>query len=99
MRPFRFGVLGEQIRSGEELLATVRVAGDHVAAAERLAAEEGWGGAAERVLEMPSVFLGPVERIVDQLHARRERYGFSYHVVPDEAMEAVAPVVERLTGR
>jgi hypothetical protein len=45
------------------------------------------------------VFLGPVERIVDQLHARRERYGFSYHVVPDGAMEAVAPVVERLAGR
>ena len=81
------------------MVATVRVAADHVAAAERFAAEEGWAGAAERVLEMPSVFLGPVERIVDQLHARRERYGFSYHVVPDEAMEAVAPVVERLTGR
>jgi alkanesulfonate monooxygenase SsuD/methylene tetrahydromethanopterin reductase-like flavin-dependent oxidoreductase (luciferase family) len=82
------------------MVATVRVAGDHVAAAERLAAEEGWGGgAAERVLEMPSVFLGPVERIVDQLRERRERYGFSYYVVPDGAMEAVAPVVERLAGR
>jgi alkanesulfonate monooxygenase SsuD/methylene tetrahydromethanopterin reductase-like flavin-dependent oxidoreductase (luciferase family) len=41
------------------MVATVRVAGDPVAAAARLAAEEGWGGAAERVLEMPSVFLGP----------------------------------------
>jgi probable F420-dependent oxidoreductase len=81
------------------MVATVRVAGEPVLAAARLAAEEGWGGAAERVLEMPSVFLGPVERIVDQLHARRERYGFSYHVVPDGAMEAVAPVVERLAGR
>ena len=81
------------------MVATVRVAADQVAAAERVAAEEGWAGAAEQVLEMPSVFLGPVERIVDQLHARRERYGFSYHVVPDGAMEAVAPVVERLAGR
>ena len=81
------------------MVAAVRVAADPVAAAERFAAEEGWAGAAERVLEMPSVFLGPVERIVDQLHARRERYGFSYHVVPDGAMEAVAPVVERLAGR
>jgi probable F420-dependent oxidoreductase len=81
------------------MVATVRVAADPTAAAERLAAEEGWGGAAERVLEMPSVFLGPVGRIVDQLQARRERYGFSYHVVPDGAMEAVAPVVERLAGR
>jgi probable F420-dependent oxidoreductase len=81
------------------MVATVRVVADHVAAAERFAAEEGWAGAAERVLEMPSVFLGPVERIVDQLQARRERYGFTYHVVPDGAMEAVAPVVERLAGR
>ena len=81
------------------MVATVRVAADPTAAAERLAAEEGWGGAAERVLAMPSVFLGPVGRIVDQLQARRERYGFSYHVVPDGAMEAVAPVVERLAGR
>jgi hypothetical protein len=48
---------------------------------------------------MPSVFLGPAERIVDQLHARRERHGFSYYVVPDGAMETVAPVVERLAGR
>jgi probable F420-dependent oxidoreductase len=82
------------------MVATVLVAADHAAAAERLAVEEGWGGgAAERVLEMPSVFLGPVERIVDQLQARRERYGFTYYVVPDGAMEAVAPVVERLAGR
>jgi probable F420-dependent oxidoreductase len=82
------------------MVATVRVAGDPTTAAERLAAEEGWGGAAaEQVLEMPSVFLGPVERIVDQLWARHERYGFSYYVVPDGAMEAVAPVVERLAGR
>jgi probable F420-dependent oxidoreductase len=81
------------------MVATVRVAADHLGAAERLAAEEGWGGAAERVAEMPSVFLGPVERIVDQLLACRERFGFSYYVVPDGAMEAVAPVVERLAGR
>jgi probable F420-dependent oxidoreductase len=82
------------------MVATVRVAGDHRSAAERLAAEEGWGGGvAERVLEMPSVFLGPVERIVDQMQARRERYGFSYYVVAEGAMEAVAPVVERLAGR
>jgi hypothetical protein len=55
--------------------------------------------AAERVLEMPSVFLGSVERIVDQMQERRDRYGFSYYVVADGAMEAVAPVVERLAGR
>ena len=32
------------------------------------------------------------------LVARRERYGISYVVVPGEAAESLAPVVERLTG-
>jgi probable F420-dependent oxidoreductase len=82
------------------MVVTVRPTRDHREAAERLAAEQGWGGAAaERVLEMPSVFLGPVARIVDQMQARRERYGFSYLVVSDGSMDAMAPVVERLAGR
>jgi probable F420-dependent oxidoreductase len=82
------------------MVVSVRLARDHREAAERLAAEQGWGGAAAgRVLEMPSVFLGSVERIVDQMQARRERYGFSYHVVSDGAMDTIAPVVERLAGR
>jgi probable F420-dependent oxidoreductase len=82
------------------MVAAVRLAGDHTKAAERLAVEQGWGSAAaERVLEMPSVFLGSVERIVDQMQARRDRCGFSYYVVADGAMDAVAPVVERLAGR
>jgi probable F420-dependent oxidoreductase len=82
------------------MVVSVRLTRDHREAAERLAAEQGWGGvAAEQVLEMPSVFLGSVERIVDQMQARRERYGFSYLVVSDGAMDTMAPVVERLAGR
>jgi alkanesulfonate monooxygenase SsuD/methylene tetrahydromethanopterin reductase-like flavin-dependent oxidoreductase (luciferase family) len=72
---------------------------DHRKAAERFAVEQGWGAAAaELVLEMPSVAVGPAERVADELQARRERYGFSYLVVPDGDMEAFAPVVERLAG-
>jgi probable F420-dependent oxidoreductase len=82
------------------MVVSVRLARDHREAAERLAAQQGWGGAAaERVLEMPSVFLGPVARIVDQMQARRERYGFSYLVVSDGAIDTMTPVVERLAGR
>ena len=37
---------------------------------------------AERVLEMPSIFIGSVDQIVDQIvdqmQVRRERYGISY---------------------
>jgi len=48
---------------------------------------------------MPSVFVGGVDRIVELMQARRDRYGFSYYVVSDEDMEALGPVVDRLAGR
>jgi probable F420-dependent oxidoreductase len=80
-------------------MVTVAVAGDHTRAAERLATERGWGAAAPQVLEMPSVLLGPVDRIVEGLEARRDRHQLSYVVVSDEDMEAFAPVVDRLAGR
>jgi len=51
----------------------------------------------EQVLESPSALIGTVDQIVEDLQARRERYGFSYIVV--WAMEEFAPVVERLAGR
>jgi probable F420-dependent oxidoreductase len=69
-------------------------------AAERFAVEQGWdAAAAELVLEMPSVAVGPAERVAEALEAGRDRYGFSYLVVADGDMEAFAPVVERLAGR
>ena len=80
-------------------VASVAIAHDHRAAAERFAREQGWDGvSAEEVLTMPSVFVGSAERIADEMRARRERYGFSYFVVSDADMEAVAPVVARLAG-
>ena len=67
---------------------------------ERFAVEQGWEAAAgELVLEMPSVAVGPAERVAEELATRRDRYGFSYLVVADGDMEAFAPVVERLAGR
>jgi hypothetical protein len=63
------------------------------------AVERGWGaGAADLVLDMPSAFLGPVERIAELMLTRREEYGFSYYVVSDGAMEAFSPVVAKLAG-
>ena len=45
-----------------------------------------------------TVFIGSLDYIVDEMRARRERYGFSYYVVLDQAMEKVAPIVARLAG-
>jgi len=77
----------------------VVVADDRRQAAERLARERGWQGiSAEQVLEMPSMFIGSVDRIVEEVRTRRERYGVSYYVVLDTAMEKIAPIVARLAG-
>ena len=57
-----------------------------------------FGLTADEALEVPLVLAGTVEELSETLVQRRERYGFSYWVVPDEAMVAFAPVVERLAG-
>ena len=81
------------------IVSTIVIAENRREAAERLARERGWEGvSADRVLEMPSIFIGSVDRIVDEMKARRERYGISYHVVSDGSLEMVAPIVARLAG-
>lgn len=82
------------------MVVSVAPGEDGRSAAERLAVRRGWGAAAaELALEMPSVLAGPVERVVDELQARRERFGLSYYVVSNASMEAAGPIVERLAGR
>jgi hypothetical protein len=67
---------------------------------EQLMYERGWSGiSVEGVLEMPSIFIGTADQIVEDLRRRREQYGFSYFVVADASMEAFAPIVSRLSGR
>jgi probable F420-dependent oxidoreductase len=81
------------------MVLAVALGGDHRQAAERLAAQQGWGAAAgELVLGMPSVAAGPADRVAEQLEAGRDRYRFSYLVVTDGDMDTFAPVVERLAG-
>ena len=48
---------------------------------------------------MPSVFIGSVDEIADQMEERRALYGFSYYVVSDRQLDRVAPLVARLVGR
>lgn len=59
----------------------------------------GLGAEPTEVLEMPHFLIGTIEQIVEDLVARRERFGISYIVVPGETAESLAPVVERLTGK
>ncbi len=50
------------------------------------------------ILAMPHFLIGTVDEVVEDVQARRERYGISYVIVPGEAAESFAPVVARLAG-
>jgi probable F420-dependent oxidoreductase len=52
----------------------------------------------DAVGQYPHAWVGTVDQICDDLVERRERWGVSYLVVQGDAMEAMAPVVARLTG-
>jgi probable F420-dependent oxidoreductase len=68
--------------------------------AERTAQKRGWSGVSvEEILQMPTIFIGTVEQVAEQMLERRERFGISYYMTLDRLMEAYAPLVERLSGR
>ncbi|WP_448624210.1 TIGR03621 family F420-dependent LLM class oxidoreductase [Geodermatophilus sp. URMC 64] len=64
---------------------------------EQLSAQTGMAG--EELRTFPHALVGSVDDICEELERRREVYGFSYVTVGDRAIDAFAPVVERLTGR
>lgn len=47
----------------------------------------------------PFALIGNAAEIIDDLTARRERYGFSYVIVGGENVESFAPVVAELAGK
>jgi hypothetical protein len=46
----------------------------------------------------PLALVGSESDCVEQLQARRERWGYSYHVIPGDRAQDFAPLVQRLTG-
>ncbi|MFW6075924.1 MAG: TIGR03621 family F420-dependent LLM class oxidoreductase [Chloroflexota bacterium] len=79
------------------MIPTMKITGDPERAASELIAARGWDEIAlADVLEMPSIFLGPVDVIAEQMLRRREEYGISYYVVSDRQMDEVAPLIARL---
>lgn len=53
----------------------------------------------EAVESYPHALIGPVEQLCEDLLARRERWGVSYWVFQGDALDSLAPVVERLAGQ
>jgi hypothetical protein len=57
-----------------------------------------FGVAPEEALETPVVLAGTLEEMIDDVQARRERWGMSYVVVGVDVMEQFSPAVARLAG-
>jgi probable F420-dependent oxidoreductase len=53
----------------------------------------------DEILQSPYVLIGTVDQMVEDLQARRERWGISYYVIFEPYLDAFAPVVARLAGR
>jgi probable F420-dependent oxidoreductase len=56
------------------------------------------GAPADVIESSPFALVGPVDKIIDDLRERRERWGFSYVIVGQNEIESFAPVVAALAG-
>jgi probable F420-dependent oxidoreductase len=81
----------------QTLCSYTHVGTDVAAVTNRVATEV--GVAVEDLLRIPIVIMGSVDQIVEELHARRERWDMSYFVVMADKAEEFAPVVAALAGR
>jgi probable F420-dependent oxidoreductase len=88
----RFGSLELNVRA-----AIVAVTNDASRVAEEFAST--LGISADDVVASPHVIVGDVGSIRDSLIERRERFGITYIVVPEDAYLDFAPVVSALSGQ
>jgi alkanesulfonate monooxygenase SsuD/methylene tetrahydromethanopterin reductase-like flavin-dependent oxidoreductase (luciferase family) len=89
---------GERFASIElEIGAYFTVVTDDTSTVAKMAAM--FGMSPEEFAQHPHALIGSVDSICDQLVERRERYGISYVTFGASVLEAVAPIVERLSGR
>jgi probable F420-dependent oxidoreductase len=57
----------------------------------------GWTGIdVEAVWQMPTIFIGSLNQIRADLHARRERFGLSYLIVGEDSLPALAKIIAGL---
>lgn len=75
----------------------VNVNDDAQGSIERLAKAMHVG--APMIAETPFALIGPPSKLIEDLLARRERWGFSYVIVGGEDVDSFAPVVAALRGK
>lgn len=78
-------------------LAVAVVTDDAAGTAELLA--PAFEAEPDALLDSPMVAIGSLAQIADQFQARRDRWGYSYHVIPGENAAEFAPLVADLSGR
>ncbi|MCB1004505.1 MAG: TIGR03621 family F420-dependent LLM class oxidoreductase [Acidimicrobiales bacterium] len=78
------------------LVFFVSITDDQLGTASMVAPMFGVGP--EALVASPATLVGSVEQICDELQARRERWGLSYIVVQADALDAMAPIIDRLAG-
>lgn len=59
---------------------------------------EVFGVAPEDIPASPLALVGTITGMADRLHERRERWGYSYHVIPGDKARDLAPLVAQLSG-
>jgi len=109
---FRAAVVDERVRLVREtaadrfdrleltaLVQRVVVTDDRRKAAEELATGRWARLTPDEILASPFALVGTADQMVDDLRARRERWGISYVMTHEPFMDALAPVVARLAGR
>ncbi len=77
-------------------LSVAAITDDPTAIAERIGRR--FDAAADEVLASPIFLLGSEAEVVDRLHERRKRWGYSYHVVQGDKAHEFAPVVRSVAG-
>ncbi|MGB6058858.1 MAG: LLM class flavin-dependent oxidoreductase, partial [Microthrixaceae bacterium] len=77
-------------------LAVAEITDDPAALAEMLA--PAFGAQPDDLLDSPMVMIGSIDQLAEQIQARRERWGYSYHVIPGDAAISFAPLIARMTG-
>jgi alkanesulfonate monooxygenase SsuD/methylene tetrahydromethanopterin reductase-like flavin-dependent oxidoreductase (luciferase family) len=80
------------------LFATMIITADRRAAGKCLARRRRWEVSADEVLAMPTVLIGNVQQICEDLQLRRERHVISYFVLWDSELRNAAPIIQRLVN-
>jgi hypothetical protein len=90
----RFGVVSESVLDGPAWAEQARRVED-AGVGSRSSSPGAAGGGIEAgdVWQMPTIFIGSVAQIREDLQARRERFGLSYPVTPDHELPTLAAII------